>query len=396
MKVEDCFRIGSILKTKGLKGEMQLYVDIDGLNAIKFKSVFIDMAGKLVPYFVKSIKFPMAGTVYLNLEDVDTIEKASVLVKKNIYLLNKFKPKKKEEDFTLKDLKGFTAVDIFGSGNIYTAELSDASGNFSSPVTLGTLTSNSSGNIQGIIPLNTTSGNAYRVRVRSSSPVVNSMSNTTNLVINQTPQATASNTGPYNVGQTIALSATGGNTYQWAGSASFSSSAQSPAITNAMQANAGIYTVTVSAAGCSATATTNVVVNGADPCTQPVKYYYNKSGNPYQTLFPLTDGMVINQITEQTTVSLVPVCDTLTIGSFELNIQGPELNWNLLQNVSPYTLFDNVGNHFFGRNLLPGQYTLTATGYAQDNKGGGRTYGPVITRFTIVGNLATIIIGDRN
>ncbi|MEO6148676.1 MAG: ribosome maturation factor RimM [Mucilaginibacter sp.] len=113
MKVEDCFRIGSILKTKGLKGEMQLYVDIDGLNAIKFKAVFVDMAGKLVPYFVKSVKYPMPGTVYLNLEDVDTIEKASLLVKKNIYLPNKIKPKKKEEDFTLMDLKGFTAVDIY-------------------------------------------------------------------------------------------------------------------------------------------------------------------------------------------------------------------------------------------------------------------------------------------
>ncbi|MFD2144154.1 ribosome maturation factor RimM [Mucilaginibacter antarcticus] len=45
------------------------------------------------------------------LEDVDTIDKAAPLVKKNVYLPNKLKPVKGEEEFTLFDLVGFTAVD---------------------------------------------------------------------------------------------------------------------------------------------------------------------------------------------------------------------------------------------------------------------------------------------
>ena len=97
MTTEDCFRIGSVLKTKGLKGEMQLYIDFEGAEGIKFKSVFIDMAGKLVPYFVSSVKFLQKNQAYLNLEDVDTIEKATMLVKKDIYLPNKLKPKKKDK-----------------------------------------------------------------------------------------------------------------------------------------------------------------------------------------------------------------------------------------------------------------------------------------------------------
>ena len=44
-------------------------------------------------------------------EDVDTIEKASALVRKDVYLPNKQKPKKKKQEFTLLDLKGFTAID---------------------------------------------------------------------------------------------------------------------------------------------------------------------------------------------------------------------------------------------------------------------------------------------
>ncbi|MDB4924085.1 ribosome maturation factor RimM [Mucilaginibacter sp.] len=111
MKTEDCFRIGSVLKTKGLKGEMQMYVDFDNLPDIDFNALFIEIGGKLAPFFVESIKYNQKNSAYLYLEDVDTIEKASVLVRKDIYLPNKLKPKKKKSDFTLKDLIDFTAVD---------------------------------------------------------------------------------------------------------------------------------------------------------------------------------------------------------------------------------------------------------------------------------------------
>jgi 16S rRNA processing protein RimM len=110
MAFDKHFRIGAFLKTKGLKGELQLFVDYDGLDAIKFNAVFVDMAGKLAPYFVSSVKYQGNGA-YLFLEDVDTIEKASRLVKKDVYLPEKLQPKKKKEEFTLMDLKGFIAID---------------------------------------------------------------------------------------------------------------------------------------------------------------------------------------------------------------------------------------------------------------------------------------------
>jgi len=112
MTIDDSFKIGSIIKTKGLKGEVQMYVAFENLDLIDFNAVFIDMAGKLVPYFVESVKYHHNNTAYLFLEDLDTIEKASKLVKKDVYLPNKLKPKKKKGDFTLMDLVGFTAVDV--------------------------------------------------------------------------------------------------------------------------------------------------------------------------------------------------------------------------------------------------------------------------------------------
>jgi len=111
MTTEDCFRIGSTTKTKGLKGELHIYTDFEGIEDIKFNSLFIEIAGKLVPYFVSSVKYLQKNAAYLILEDVDSIEKASLIVKKNLYLPNKLKPKRKKQEFTLMDLKGFTAVD---------------------------------------------------------------------------------------------------------------------------------------------------------------------------------------------------------------------------------------------------------------------------------------------
>src|SRR2546430_9663721 len=100
MDTKDYFRIGTILKPKGLKGELHIYADFEGLEAIKFTTIFIETSGKLVPYFVSSIKYLQKNAAYLVLEDVDTIEKASILAKKHIYLPNKLKPKKKKGEFT--------------------------------------------------------------------------------------------------------------------------------------------------------------------------------------------------------------------------------------------------------------------------------------------------------
>lgn len=59
---------------------------------------------------------------------------------------------------------------VFNAGNIFTAQLSDASGSFASPVNIGSLSATTSGTINAIIPGGTTSGTGYRIRVVSSSP----------------------------------------------------------------------------------------------------------------------------------------------------------------------------------------------------------------------------------
>jgi N-acetylneuraminic acid mutarotase len=73
---------------------------------------------------------------------------------------------------------------VFNSGNVFTAQLSDASGSFASPTTIGTLTSTaSSGTISATIPGNAATGYNYRVRVVSSNVSSIGSNNGTNLSI---------------------------------------------------------------------------------------------------------------------------------------------------------------------------------------------------------------------
>lgn len=80
----------------------------------------------------------------------------------------------------------YSPTSVFVSGTaIFTAQLSSATGSFTSPVNLQSVTSDGSGSqaISVTIPLGTASGTKYRIRIVSSSPTVIGSSNAANLVV---------------------------------------------------------------------------------------------------------------------------------------------------------------------------------------------------------------------
>ena len=81
----------------------------------------------------------------------------------------------------------FTITGSFSNGNVFTAYLSDASGSFASEVAIGNLTATTSGTINATISVNTPAGSFYRIRVKSTSTVVISNDNGSNLTIQATP-----------------------------------------------------------------------------------------------------------------------------------------------------------------------------------------------------------------
>ena len=78
----------------------------------------------------------------------------------------------------------FTVTGTYTSGNIFTAQLSDASGSFASPVNIGSATGVASGTINAMIPQSTVAGTAYKIRVVSILPVITGSQNATALTIN--------------------------------------------------------------------------------------------------------------------------------------------------------------------------------------------------------------------
>lgn len=60
------------------------------------------------------------------------------------------------------------------NGNVYSAELSNASGNFSNPVAIGSISSvQNSGLISCLLPAGTTAGSGYALRITGSNPAIN-------------------------------------------------------------------------------------------------------------------------------------------------------------------------------------------------------------------------------
>ncbi len=81
------------------------------------------------------------------------------------------------------------ASGVYNAGNIFTAQLSDSTGSFASPVNIGADTLSPIGNaepvsINATMPSPTSNGTLYKVRVVSSNPVVTAIDNTQNISVN--------------------------------------------------------------------------------------------------------------------------------------------------------------------------------------------------------------------
>jgi len=111
MTHEEAFYIGYITKTKGLKGEVQLYFEYDEPSLLDLDVVFADMNGKMVPFFVAVCKLQHNNTGNIYFDDIDHIDKAQPLLRKKIYLPLAKMPDRSDDEFHYNDLKGFIVSD---------------------------------------------------------------------------------------------------------------------------------------------------------------------------------------------------------------------------------------------------------------------------------------------
>lgn len=110
MEIQDCYKIGYVSKTHGLKGEVTVNTlpECPDLNSIE--NVFLEQTGGLVPYFIKSVSVK-GDKAFVKFEEVDGIDAASELKGVSLYLPKTERPKPSRGEFYNDEVVGFEVIE---------------------------------------------------------------------------------------------------------------------------------------------------------------------------------------------------------------------------------------------------------------------------------------------
>lgn len=122
MKKEECFYLGKIVKKYSFKGELLAKLDTDEPELYEnLDTIFIDLKGTLIPFFIDASQLHKSNLLRLQLEDVDTEADADALIKCDLYLPLDLLPKLKDDKFYFHEVIGFKVKDEnFGDVGIIT------------------------------------------------------------------------------------------------------------------------------------------------------------------------------------------------------------------------------------------------------------------------------------
>lgn len=111
MRKEDCFYLGHISRTHGLKGEVVAVFDTDRPEAYtELESVFVDNRGELIPFFIEELSTNSKGHFILRFEDMSP-EESEDLVGSELYLPLNLLPPLSGKAFYFHEVIGFTLQD---------------------------------------------------------------------------------------------------------------------------------------------------------------------------------------------------------------------------------------------------------------------------------------------
>jgi 16S rRNA processing protein RimM len=112
--LSDCSIVGTIAKTHGVHGQVVLRLnDLNFDEIIKMETVFLEIDGLPVPFFIAEYSEKNYDSVILSLEDVCLEEKARELVGCRVFLAtNDIKPARLKELDELETLIGYDVFDL--------------------------------------------------------------------------------------------------------------------------------------------------------------------------------------------------------------------------------------------------------------------------------------------
>lgn len=116
MKKEDCFFLGYISRKHGYKGEVNIKLETPAKYQ-ELAHMFIEMNGRLVPFFIDSFRLKKETIALVKFEDVNSEQQAQEIVGKEVYLPLEFLEASQQNE--LAALIGFEVIDS-AHGNIGT------------------------------------------------------------------------------------------------------------------------------------------------------------------------------------------------------------------------------------------------------------------------------------
>ena len=110
MEISECYKIGYVAKTHGLKGEVTIVLGQECPDLKSIKAILVERTGQLIPYFIDTVSIK-GDKAFLKLEDVNTAEAASALKGSSLYLALKERPKLGRGEFYNDEVIGFEVID---------------------------------------------------------------------------------------------------------------------------------------------------------------------------------------------------------------------------------------------------------------------------------------------
>lgn len=110
MDIKDCFKIGYVAKTHGLKGGVVVSTmpecpDLEGME-----SIFLTSGNSLVPYFFEDVSV-RGDKAFVKFQDVDTIEAATALKGSSLYIPKNERPRPVRGEFYDDEVNGFEVIE---------------------------------------------------------------------------------------------------------------------------------------------------------------------------------------------------------------------------------------------------------------------------------------------
>lgn len=111
IKKDDVYKIGTIGKSHGVKGEVSLYFDDDVFDRVDADYLFLDIDGILVPFFFEEYRFKSGETALVKFEGIDSQDQARTITGCAVYFPRSLADSDEAGNMSLPEVVGYSIVD---------------------------------------------------------------------------------------------------------------------------------------------------------------------------------------------------------------------------------------------------------------------------------------------